>query len=266
MDDQKRRDDGMARRRKVLGNAWVDKANAGRNSFNTEFQDLITRYAWNEVWTRPHFDERMDIGNRNSLLALCQWDEFRLHMRAALTEGGFTPEDIKEIVLQQTIYCGVPAANHAMREASAVLRELGLLKASAPGRAATGISSSAASPARAVPLCAGRFDQEHDRGAEQHQQFRCMQPKRLGLADLGRHHHAGETDHAADRRAPWPRASSPPPVLRIEGQVMKTRKIAKRPATVSLPSANSQAARIVGIAARCRWSLMNSATAMLGRS
>jgi 4-carboxymuconolactone decarboxylase/3-oxoadipate enol-lactonase/4-carboxymuconolactone decarboxylase len=49
MDDQKRRDDGMARRRKVLGNAWVDKANAGRNSFNTEFQDLITRYAWNEV-------------------------------------------------------------------------------------------------------------------------------------------------------------------------------------------------------------------------
>jgi hypothetical protein len=58
MDDQKRRDEGMARRRKVLGNAWVDKANAGRNSFNSEFQDLITRYAWNEVWTRAHFDER----------------------------------------------------------------------------------------------------------------------------------------------------------------------------------------------------------------
>ena len=62
------------------------------------------------------------------LLALGQWDEFRLHVRAALTEGGFTPDDIKEIVLQQTIYCGVPAANHAMREASAVLQELGLLK------------------------------------------------------------------------------------------------------------------------------------------
>ena len=108
----------MARRRKVLGNAWVDKANAGRNSFNSEFQDLITRYAWNEVWTRPHFDERTRrILVMGTLLALCQWDEFRLHMRAALTEGGFTPDDIKEIVLQQTIYCGVPAANHAMREA-----------------------------------------------------------------------------------------------------------------------------------------------------
>ena len=63
-----------------------------------------------------------------TLLALCQWDEFRLHVRAALTEGGFTPDDIKEIVLQQAIYCGVPAANHAVKEASAVLQELGLLK------------------------------------------------------------------------------------------------------------------------------------------
>jgi 4-carboxymuconolactone decarboxylase len=129
MDDQQHRDDGMARRRRVLGNAWVDKANAGKNSFNSEFQDLITRYAWNEVWTRPHFDERTRrILVMGTLLALCQWDEFRLHVRAALTEGGFTPDDIKEIVLQQTIYCGVPAANHAMREASAVLQELGLLK------------------------------------------------------------------------------------------------------------------------------------------
>ena len=63
-----------------------------------------------------------------TLLALCQWDEFRLHVRAALTEGGFAPDDIKEIILQQTIYCGVPAANHATREALAVLEELGLLK------------------------------------------------------------------------------------------------------------------------------------------
>src|ERR1700733_15964842 len=68
----KRRDDGMARRRKVLGNAWVDKANAGKNSFNSEFQDLITRYAWNEVWTRPHFDERTRrILVMGTLLALC---------------------------------------------------------------------------------------------------------------------------------------------------------------------------------------------------
>jgi 4-carboxymuconolactone decarboxylase/3-oxoadipate enol-lactonase/4-carboxymuconolactone decarboxylase len=129
MDDQQRRDSGMIRRRKVLGNAWVDKSIAGQNSFNADFQDLITRYAWNEIWTRAHFDERtrrvLVIG---TLVALAQWDEFRLHVRAALTEGGFTPDDIKEILLQQAIYCGVPAANHAVREASAIVQELGLLK------------------------------------------------------------------------------------------------------------------------------------------
>jgi 4-carboxymuconolactone decarboxylase len=129
MDDQKRRDDGMAQRRKVLGDAWVDKSAANANSFNREFIDLITRHAWADIWTRPHFDQRtrrvLVIG---TLLALCQWDEFRLHVRAALTEGGFTPDDIKEIILQQAIYCGVPAANHAVKEASAVLQELGLLK------------------------------------------------------------------------------------------------------------------------------------------
>jgi len=129
MDDQKRRDAGMAQRRKVLGDAWVDKSAANLNSFNADFIDLITRHAWADIWTRPHFDERtrriLVIG---SLVALCHWDEFRLHVRAALTEGGFTPDDIKEIVLQQAIYCGVPAANHAVKEASAVLSELGLLK------------------------------------------------------------------------------------------------------------------------------------------
>ena len=129
MDDQKRRDDGTAQRRKVLGDAWVDRSAANANSFNREFIDLITRHAWADIWTRPHFDQRtrrvLVIG---TLLALCQWDEFRLHVRAALMEGGFTPDDIKEIILQQAIYCGVPAANHAVREASAVLQELGLLK------------------------------------------------------------------------------------------------------------------------------------------
>jgi 4-carboxymuconolactone decarboxylase len=129
MDDQQRRDAGTAQRRKVLGDAWVDKSIANQNSFNTEFIDLITRHAWADIWTRPHFDQRtrriLVIG---TLVALCQWDEFRLHVRAALAEGGFTPNDIKEIVLQQAIYCGVPAANHAVKEASAVLQELGLLK------------------------------------------------------------------------------------------------------------------------------------------
>jgi 4-carboxymuconolactone decarboxylase len=128
MDDQKRRDDGMAQRRKVLGDAWVDKSIANRNSFNAKFIDLITRHAWGEIWTRPHFDQRtrrvLVIG---TMLALGQWDEFRLHVRAALAEGGFTPDDIKEILLQQAIYCGVPAANHAVKEASAIVQELGLL-------------------------------------------------------------------------------------------------------------------------------------------
>ena len=128
MDDQQRRESGMVQRRKVLGNAWVDKSIAGKNSFNADFQDLITRYAWNEIWTRPHFDERtrrmLVIG---TLVALGQWDEFRLHVRAALSEGGFTADDIKEILLQQAIYCGVPAANHAVKEASAIVQELGLL-------------------------------------------------------------------------------------------------------------------------------------------
>ena len=129
MDDQQRRDAGMAQRRKVLGDAWVDKSAANTNSFNADFIDLITRHAWADIWTRQHFDERtrrvLVIG---TLLALGQWDEFQLHVRAALAEGGFTPDDIKEIILQQAIYCGVPAANHAMKEASAVLRELGMLK------------------------------------------------------------------------------------------------------------------------------------------
>ena len=128
MDDKERYERGMARRREVLGDAWVDRANAGKTAFNAEFQDFITRCAWGEIWTRPHFDERtrrvLVIG---TMVALGQWDEFRLHVRAALQQGGFTPDDIKEILLQQAIYCGVPAANHAVKEAAAIVQELGLL-------------------------------------------------------------------------------------------------------------------------------------------
>ena len=126
MDDRERHERGMTRRRQVLGNAWVDKANQNRSAFTEEFQDFITRYAWGELWTRPHYDERtrrvLVIG---TMLALDKWDEFRMHVRAALTEGGFTADDIKEIILQQAIYCGVPAANHAFKEAAAVMAEIG---------------------------------------------------------------------------------------------------------------------------------------------
>jgi 4-carboxymuconolactone decarboxylase len=122
MDEKERHERGMAQRRKVLGNEWVDRANARKTSFNAEFQDFITRAAWGEIWTRPHYDERtrriLVIG---TMLALDKWDEFRMHVRAALTEGGFTPDDIKEIILQQAIYCGVPAANHAFKEAADVI-------------------------------------------------------------------------------------------------------------------------------------------------
>ena len=126
MDERDRHERGMAQRRKVLGNAWVDRANARKSAFTEEFQDFITRAAWGEVWTRPHFDERtrriLVIG---TMVALGQWDEFRLHVRAALVEGGFTPDDIKEVLLQQAIYCGVPAANHAFKEAAEIIAETG---------------------------------------------------------------------------------------------------------------------------------------------
>jgi 4-carboxymuconolactone decarboxylase len=128
MDEEARSQLGTKQRRKVLGDAWVDKSAAGKNPFNADFLDLISRYAWGEIWTRPHFEERtrrvLVIG---TMMALGHWDEFRMHVRAALTEGGFTPDDIKEILLQQAIYCGVPAANHAIKEAAGIVQELGLL-------------------------------------------------------------------------------------------------------------------------------------------
>jgi 4-carboxymuconolactone decarboxylase len=126
MDDRNRHDAGMTVRRQVLGDAHVDSAIARTTPLTTEFQDLITRYAWGEIWTRPGLDQRtrriLVIG---TLLAIGKWEEFRMHVRAALVEGGFTPDDVKEIVLQQAIYCGVPAANTALAEVGAVMEELG---------------------------------------------------------------------------------------------------------------------------------------------
>jgi len=126
MDDKERYRRGAEMRRKVLGKAWVDRSEANKTSFNAEWLDFITRCAWGEAWTRPHFDERtrriLVIG---TMVALGRWEEFRLHVRAALTEGGFSADDIKEIILQQAVYCGAPAGNHAFREAGDVLKELG---------------------------------------------------------------------------------------------------------------------------------------------
>jgi alkylhydroperoxidase/carboxymuconolactone decarboxylase family protein YurZ len=117
VNDDERRRAGTRVRRKVLGNDHVDRAEARArtNTLTADLHDLIKRYAWGEIWTRPGLDLRtrriLVIG---TLLALGRWEEFEMHVRAALDEGGFSANDIKEIVLQQAIYCGVPAAHAAL--------------------------------------------------------------------------------------------------------------------------------------------------------
>ncbi len=114
---------GMAVRRAVLGDAHVDRANAGRTEFTGEFQDLITRYAWGEIWSRPGLDRKTrSCVVLTATIALGAWDEFRLHVRGAFNNG-LTEQEIKEVILQAAIYCGVPAANHAFKEAAAVVSE-----------------------------------------------------------------------------------------------------------------------------------------------
>lgn len=117
---------GLAIRRQVLGDDWVDRSLAGRTPFNADFQAMITRYAWNEVWSRPGLDHR----TRRLLVvaittALGRWEEFRLHVRAGLEQGGFTQDELKEVLMQSAIYAGVPAANTAFAEAAAVIRDIG---------------------------------------------------------------------------------------------------------------------------------------------
>lgn len=125
MDDRERHAAGMAIRREILGDAYVDRAVADTTDATTEIQDLITRYAWGEIWTRPGLDHRarrvLVIGTQ---IALRQWDQYRIHVRAALAEGGFSMDDVNEIVLQQAIYCGAPAALTAVNIARQVLDEI----------------------------------------------------------------------------------------------------------------------------------------------
>jgi 4-carboxymuconolactone decarboxylase len=123
---EKQYEQGMAVRRKVLGDAWVDRTLKNRNEFNTEFQEMITRHVWGEIWTRPAIDQKTRrYMVMSTMIALHQWGEFRLHVHAALANG-FTKNDIKEIILQATVYCGAPAGNHAMQEAAAVFAEVGV--------------------------------------------------------------------------------------------------------------------------------------------
>lgn len=116
---------GLETRRKVLGDAWVDKSLAKRTAFTADYQAMITRYAWNEIWARPGLDHRT---RRLLVLAICaslaRWEEFRLHVRAGLEQGGFTQDELKEVLMQTAIYAGVPAANTAFTEAAEIIAEL----------------------------------------------------------------------------------------------------------------------------------------------
>jgi 4-carboxymuconolactone decarboxylase len=123
-DEKTRYDSGMKVRRAVLGDAWVDKSLANITPFNKEFQEFITRTAWGEVWTRPGLDRRMrSVGVLSTTIALGAWDEFRLHVRAAINNG-LTQDEIKEVIIQSAIYSGVPKANHAFKEAGDVLKDI----------------------------------------------------------------------------------------------------------------------------------------------
>jgi 4-carboxymuconolactone decarboxylase len=121
MSDKKQ--SGMQVRRAVLGDAHVDRAEASRTPLTDEFQDLITRYVWGEIWTRPGLDRRTrSCITVAMLVALNRHEELALHMRAALTNG-VTVDELKEILLQAAVYCGVPAANAAFGVAAKVLAE-----------------------------------------------------------------------------------------------------------------------------------------------
>ena len=123
MDDRERFDNGMKVRRAVLGDAHVDRSLTKHNDFNGDFQDLITRYAWGEIWTRPGLDRRTrSCITLTALVAGGHQHELAMHVRAAL-RNGLTRDEIKEVLLQSAVYCGVPAANSAFAIAQEVLAE-----------------------------------------------------------------------------------------------------------------------------------------------
>lgn len=113
---------GETMRRKILGDGHVDRTRGSLTPFTRELDDFITRYAWGEIWTRDGLDPRTRrVLVLGTLIALGRWEEFGTHVRAAMAEGGFSADDIKEIVLQQAVYCGVPAAHHALAVAAGVI-------------------------------------------------------------------------------------------------------------------------------------------------
>jgi 3-oxoadipate enol-lactonase len=125
-------DRGVKNRRAVLGDAWVDKSLGNANAFNADFQALITRHAWNDIWGRPGLDQTtrrlLVLG---MTMGLARWEEFELHCGAAI-RAGVPLEKIRETLMQGAIYCGVPAANTAFKIAVDLLREQGLMPGPRP--------------------------------------------------------------------------------------------------------------------------------------
>jgi 4-carboxymuconolactone decarboxylase len=116
---------GLATRRKVLGDEWVDRALATATPFNADFQEMITRHAWDDIWNRKglsHKVRRMLV--LAMTVALGRWEEYRLHVRAALASGDLGQDEVREVLMQAAIYCGVPAANTGFKEAREVIAEL----------------------------------------------------------------------------------------------------------------------------------------------
>jgi 4-carboxymuconolactone decarboxylase len=123
VDEKERYDKGLQTRREVLGKEHVDRAQANLSEFNAPFQELITRYAWGEIWDRPGLSRReRSLITLAMLVALNREPEFRLHIRAALNNG-VTAEEIRELLIQAGIYCGLPAANAAFHAAEQVINE-----------------------------------------------------------------------------------------------------------------------------------------------
>jgi 4-carboxymuconolactone decarboxylase len=124
MTDEDRYEAGLGVRRAVLGSAHVDRSLANRTELTEEFQNLITRYAWGEIWTRPGLPRHTrSLITVAMMVALNRADEFRLHVRAAFNNG-VTRDQIKEVLLQAAIYCGVPAANTAFHLAEEVFAQM----------------------------------------------------------------------------------------------------------------------------------------------
>jgi 4-carboxymuconolactone decarboxylase len=117
-------DGGMKVRREVLGDAHVDRANANKDGFTDDFQDMITRIAWGGIWTRPGLTRQMRSAvTITAMVAHGHWEELAMHIRAAVTNG-LSRDEIKEILLQTAIYCGVPSANTAFKTAQQVFHSL----------------------------------------------------------------------------------------------------------------------------------------------